>query len=259
MIIQLNFKKLSRKTISIFPLLIVGLFLVFASSCEKDDDNNPASDNPTNGKTSAIFNSNVTYGTMTDQDGNIYKTVTIGTQTWMAENLRTTTYNDGTAIPNVADEDEWGSLTTGAYCNYNNTNSVDIIATYGRLYNWYAVNTGKLAPTGWHVPTDAEWTELTDYLGETNFAGGKLKETGATHWYSPNEGATNETGFTALPGGGRGGRGDFDGIVSAGFWWSATESTDYYAWYRSMYNVTSNVLRSSYNQGFGFSVRCVRD
>ncbi len=142
-----------RQNISTLPLLIMVLFLVFASSCQKDD-NESSSSNST-----AVFNPDVIYGTMTDQDGNVYKTVTIGTQTWMAENLRTTTYNNGTTIPNITNVNEWASLITGAYCNYNNTTSTDTITTYGRLYNWYAVNTGKLAPDGWHVPTNEE-----DYL-----------------------------------------------------------------------------------------------
>ena len=241
-----------KQKFSIFPFLIMGVFLVFASSCDKDKDNDPAS----NG---TIFNPNINYGTVTDIDGNTYKTVTIGTQTWMAENLRTTTYNDGTAIVNVTDDDEWSALTTGAYCNYNNTTSTDTIATYGRLYNWHAVNTGKLAPKGWHVPSDAEWTELIDYLGGRSVAGGKLKETGTTHWYRPNDGATNETGFTALPGGSRGSGGAFGGIGGYGFWWSATEFNATYAWYRSMNFNTSNVGRNYGSKEVGFSVRCARD
>ena len=241
-----------KQKFSIFPFLIMGVFLVFASSCDKDKDNDPAS----NG---TIFNPNINYGTVTDIDGNTYKTVTIGSQTWMAENLRTTTYNDGTAIANVTDDDEWLALTTGAYCNYNNTTSTDTIATYGRLYNWYAVNTGKLCPTGWHVPSDAEWTELTDYLGGESVAGGKLKETGTTHWNSPNTGATNETGFTALPGGLRYGSRTFGHIGTNGYWWSATEYYAAFAWYRLMYYVISDVYRTSYNKEVGLSVRCVRD
>lgn len=233
----------------------MGVFLVFASSCEKDD-------NSTNGKTTAVFNPAVSYGTMTDQDGNVYKTVAIGTQTWMAENLRTTTYNDGTAIQNVTDNDSWAS-STGAYCNYNNTTVTDTIATYGRLYNWYAVNTGKLAPKGWHVPTDAEWTTLTTYLGGESVSGGKLKETGTTHWISPNTGATNETGFTALPGGFRRSNGTFSDIGGCGSWWSATE---YYeaalAWYREMFCTGRGFYRDRIKydyMGIGYSVRCVRD
>ena len=248
-----------RQTIPIFPLLIMGVFLVFTSSCEKNGDNNPASSNQTNGKTTAVFNADLTYGTMTDQDGNVYKTVTIGTQTWMAENLRTTIYNDGTAIPNVTDDDEWVGLTTGAYCNYKNTTSVDTIATYGRLYNWYAVNTGKLAPTGWHVPTDAEWTELTDYIGGTFVSGGILKEAGTTHWASPNTGSTNESGFTALPGGYRGYSGGFRSFGYGGRWWSATELGSNHAWRRYIDYYVIDVEGYYSDKWVGLSVRCVRD
>lgn len=237
----------------------MGLFLVIASSCAKEGDET-SSNNPTNGKTTALFNPKVTYGTMEDQDGNVYKTVTIGTKTWMAENLRTTKYNDGTAIPNVTGNDEWSNLTTGAYCNYNNTSNVESIASYGRLYNWASVNTGKLAPKGWHIPTDAEWTQLTDYLGGTNVAGGKLKETGATHWESTNMGATNESGFTALPGGLRNIYGIFTDIGKSGQWWSATESGASTAWNRNIVFYNSFVSSSvSSKNVVGNSVRCVKD
>src|SRR5574344_2201952 len=204
-----------------------------------------------------VFNPNITYGSITDIDGNTYKTVTIGTQTWMAENLKVTKYNDGIAIPNVTDNTAWRELTTGALCDYGNTPSNS--ATYGTLSNWRAVNTGKLCPTGWYVPSDAEWTELTDYLGGASVAGGKLKETGATHWNSPNTGATNETGFTALPGGYRLSSGSFLDIGSDGSWWSATEYDTDYAWSRSLGYGSSSVDRGSNNKELGFSVRCVRD
>lgn len=199
----------------------------------------------------------ITYGTMTDIDGNVYKTVTIGTQTWMAENLKVTRYNDGTAIPNVTDNTAWAGLSTGAYCWYNN--DISNKATYGALYNWYAVNTGKLAPAGWHVPTDAEWTTLTNYLGGGSVAGGKLKETGTTHWASPNEGATNETGFSALPVGNVNEAGTMCISGYNGFWWSATESGASDAWSRSMGYTYSYVDRYDFNKRDGFSVRCVRD
>ncbi len=212
---------------------------------------------PENSGGTIVFNPNITYGSMTDIDGNTYKTVTIGTQTWMAENLKVTKYNDGAAIPNVTDATAWSELTTGALCDYENTPSNS--ETYGKLYNWYAVNTGKLCPTGWHVPSDAEWTELTDYLGGTSVAGGKLKETGTTHWASPNTGATNETGFTALPGGYRDFSGAFDGIGVHGYWWSATEGSTSYAWSRFMLNDDSSVYRNYFSKEVGFSVRCVRD
>jgi len=250
---------IKRTNFRIYSLLIMGVSILFASSCKKVDDNEPSLNNPTNGKTTAVFNPNITYGTMTDQEGNVYKTVTIGTQTWMAENLRTTKYNDGTAIPNVTDYTKWGDITTDAYCNYNNTNNTDTIATYGRLYNWSAVSTGKLAPKGWHVPTDAEWIQLTDYLSGISVAGGKLKETGTSHWSSPNTGATNVSGFTALPGGLRAETGLFISLGSVCVWWAATEYSSYVSWGRVMYSSTSDVTRYGLSKWFGISARCVKD
>src|SRR5664280_1993486 len=178
-------------------------------------------------------------GTITDVDGNIYNTVTIGTQTWMAENLKTTKYNDGTAIPLVTDNSAWATLTTGAYSNYSDNPSNS--TTYGRLYNGYVVdnnaatkvasNGGKnVCPTSWHVPTDAEWITLTTYLGGGSVAGGKLKETGTTHWTTPNTGATNETGFTALPGGYRSTNGAYNNFEDYGYWWSSTEYSATITW-----------------------------
>lgn len=165
----------------------MGLFLVFAGSCKKDDDNELTG--------------------VVDAGGNVYTTVIIGNQEWFTENLRTTKYNNGTPIPNITSNSEWGNLTTGAYAWYDNDEATYKYAQ-GALYNWYAVETGNLCAAGWHVPTDAEWTTLTDYLGGASVAGGKLKATGTIEaetglWHDPNTGATNETGFTALPGGGR--------------------------------------------------------
>ena len=199
-----------------------------------------------------------TTGTVTDIDGNVYHTVIIGTQVWMVENLKTTKYRDGTSIPNVTDGTAWYNLTTGAYCDYANTPTNSAI--YGKLYNWYAATDAhNIAPTGWHVPTDAEWSTLTTYLGGESVAGGKLKEIGTTHWASPNTGATNETGFTALPGGYRYDGGTFDGIGDVGYWWSATEDDAASAWYRVVYYSSSDVGRDDYDKELGFSVRCVRD
>ena len=199
-----------------------------------------------------------TTGTVTDIDGNVYNTVTIGTQVWMVENLKTTKYRDGTSIPNVTDNISWSNLTTGAYCDYSNTPSNS--ATYGKLYNWYAAtNAHNIAPTGWHVPTDADWTTLTTYLGGEGVAGGKLKETGTTHWQSPNIGATNETGFTALPGGYRRYYGPFVSVGFFGYWWSATENYATFAWSRYMSYDDSDVYRDTDGKELGFSVRCVRD
>ncbi len=204
-----------------------------------------------------VFNPNITYGTMTDIDGNTYKTVTIGTQTWMAENLKVIKYNDGTAIPNVTDQTEWYFLTTEAYCNYENDSSK--VATYGRLYNWYAVNTGKLCPTGWHVPTDAEWEVLIEYLGGEEIAGGKLKETDTTHWQSPNEGATNESGFTALPGSFRNHDGSFAYIGKYGYWWSSTESDAGSTWGYGLSYESGGAYRTYHHKRGGLCVRCIKD
>ena len=203
-----------------------------------------------------IFNPNLTYGSVSDNDGNTYKTIPIGTQTWMAENLKTTKYNDGTAIPLVTDGTAWAALSTPGYCWYNN-DAATYKATYGALYNWYTVNTGKLCPTGWHVPTDAEWTTLTTSLGGESVAGGKLKETGITHWQSPNTGATNESGFTALPGGERYYSGTFDSFQSYSYWWTSTENNTGSAWYRWIYSSGSIIVRGYLNKIYGFSVRCI--
>ena len=207
--------------------------------------------------------------TVTDGDGNVYGTVTIGAQTWMASNLKATKYNDGTDITYVTDNSTWGGRTQGAYCWYNNDAST-YKATYGALYNWYAVdnnastkvasNGGKnICPVGWHVPTDAEWTTLTDYLGGFSVAGGKLKETGTTHWIS-NTAATNSSGFTALPGGNR----KYDGwgyvsLGTSGRWWSSTPDGTDSAFFRYMSNSGSDVQSSSGIRSFGDSVRCVKD
>ncbi|MBU1014205.1 MAG: hypothetical protein KKG99_14500 [Bacteroidetes bacterium] len=206
-----------------------------------------------------IFNPNITYGTVTDTVGNVYKTIIIGTQTWMAENLRTTRYKNNLSIPLVTDHITWSNKTNSAYCWFNN-DAATYKSTYGALYNWYTVNTGDLCPTGWHVPTDDEWTTLTTYLGGISVAGGKLKETGTSHWLSPNTGATNETGFSAVPGGYRGDTGlFFYSGREGGFWWSSTTSNTSAAWYRIMYFGGYNVGRNYDSKKDGASVRCIKD
>ena len=195
---------------------------------------------------------------VTDVDGNSYNSVKIGLQIWMVENLKTTKYNDGGSIPLVTDNTSWISLTTPGYCWYNN--DVDIYkADYGALYNWYTVNTGKLCPQGWHVSTDTEWTILTTYLGGQYLVGGKLKETGTVYWNSPNSGATNESGFTALPGGLRFYNGAFSNHGTYGNWWSATEGGATYAWSWNIYCCDAQVQRSTNENYFGFSVRCLKN
>ena len=206
-----------------------------------------------------IFNPELIYGTITDIDGNVYKTITIGRQTWMAENLKTTKYRNGDTIPNVTNGARWGELVTGAYCWYSN--DAANITNYGGLYNWYAIaDSRNIAPIGWHVPTDADWSTLTDYLGGTSIAGGKLIEAGTSHWYSPNNSATNSTGFTALPGGFRNYRdGAFSSVGTNGNWWGSTALDVPYAWYRYLFFNTPSIYRSIYYKQFGFSVRCVKD
>jgi uncharacterized protein (TIGR02145 family) len=196
---------------------------------------------------------------VSDIDGNIYKTVRIGSQIWMSENLKTTKFKDGiTSIPNVTESGTWAALSTSAYCWYNNEEAT-YKANYGALYNWYTVSTGNLCPTGWHVPTDAELTTLTTYLGGESVSGGKLKETGTTHWTTPNTGATNETGFTALPGGSRHYGGSFNTIGNYGLWWSSTEYPTSDAWFISMSYNNNYVSRTFNYRRSGYSVRCLKD
>jgi uncharacterized protein (TIGR02145 family) len=196
--------------------------------------------------------------TVCDYDGNPYYVVHIGTQLWMHENLKVIHYNNGGIIPNIAGDTEWEASTSGAYCWYNN-NKTTYGDTYGALYKWYTVSTGNLCPTGWHVPTDAEWTILTDYLGGESVAGGKLKETGTTHWTSPNEGATNESGFNALPGGVRLYSGMFNGLSGSSYWWSSTEANASSGYDRVVLYYTININRSSINKKSGCYVRCIKD
>jgi uncharacterized protein (TIGR02145 family) len=196
------------------------------------------------------FNPDLTYGAVSDIDGNEYKTIGIGSQTWMAENLKTTRLNDGSSIPLVTGNDSWFNLTTLAYCWYDNNVSKKVV--YGALYNWYAVNMGNLCPVGWHIPTDDEWRVLSDYLGGEAIAGGKLKETGTAHW-NPNAGATNASGFTAIPGGMRGNGGYFFDLgYNGGYWWSATENWCRFIDCRSTFISSLTDVNTT-----GFSVRCV--
>jgi len=204
------------------------------------------------------FNPNLTYGTVTDIDGNVYKTITIGTQTWMAENLRTTKYSNGDPITN--ETGNWTDLETGVYCWYSN-NETQYKAIYGALYNWFAVaDSRNIAPSGWHVASDAEWGTLIDYLGGTSLSGDKLKEIGLSHWLAPNTGATNSSGFTVLPGGYRSyGDGSFFSLGSYSFYWTNTAENAVYMWTYYLDNSNADVNRTSWAKNFGFSVRCVKD
>jgi len=225
-----------------YPLVAVGFVLVLASNKDKD------------------YNSN----SVTDVDGNIYTTVTIGTQVWLVENLKVTKYRNGDPIPNVTDNNSWNELTTDAYCNYDNDASN--VSVYGRLYNWYAVNDSReIAPRGWHVPSDEEWAILETYLGGNNVAGGKMKEPGTTHWISPNPVADNYCGFNGLPGGIRTSYeniiGEFAYIGQIGAFWSSTNRSESEAWMRFLTNydkVLSKGELPTYKI-YGYSVRCIKD
>ena len=198
-----------------------------------------------------------TLQTVTDIDGNVYHPVIIGTQVWMVENLKVTKYKDGTPIPLVTNNTAWSSLTTAGYSWYNN-DAPTYENIYGVLYNWYTVNTGKLCPTDWHVPTDSEWTILTTYLGSGSVAAGKLRESGTTHWLSPNSGATNESGFTALPGGNRSNDGSFYDIGRLGYWWSSSQPNASNAWFLILQY--DDIVGENYAiPKVGLSVRCLVD
>ncbi len=229
-------------------LLLVALMAVVFVDCNKDDDN----PQPTEIK---------------DFDGNVYTSVTIGTQTWMVENLKTTHYNDGTPIP-IVDYTHWESNTDGASCHLND-NAANT-TTFGLLYDFYAVNTGKLAPAGWHVPTDAEWQTLIDFVGGEAVAGGKLKEAGTTHWIFPNTGATDEFGFHGLPGFWRlhsaatlATSGENLNGRSAHFWTSTPHTVADFARHRSFFydtQVATGVEPGDIAYKYiGMSVRCIKD
>ena len=235
-------------------ILLLGIVLIY--SCSTSTDENSAEIN--------IDGPNVT-----DVDGNTYESVTNCGLTFTKTNLNVSKYSDGTSIPEVADPTQWANLTTGAWCYYNNTTVNG--TTYGKLYNWYAVvgiydaasatNPAlrkKLAPAGWHVPTDAEWTQLTDCLGGEAVAGGKMKST-STLWQSPNTAATKKSGLSGLPAGYRLIYGSFFNIGSFGGWWSSSEGSTGEAWGRSL-NYSSGFAFRSFNfKKGGFSVRCLRD
>lgn len=215
-----------------------------AHSCGADKVHNPA----------------LSYGSMTDQAGNVYKTIVIGTQEWMAENLKTTVYSNGETIPNVTNNSQWEKLTNGAWSYYLHDSLFE--CPYGKLYNWYAVSdTRNVCPIGWHVPTDEEWTTLENYLGGSAVWQGKLKSIGTTYWQVPNSGATNESGFSGLPGGFRIGSGNFSATKQIGSWWSATENNSYKksAWTRGLGYYVNQISRGFSDKEIGLSIRCIKN
>ena len=231
-----------RNYLPAFFIVSLGICLFLAGSCSSDDqDENPVQN------------------TVKDIDGNVYHTITIGTQTWMVENLTTSRYRNGDPIPQVTEGAQWISLTSGACCFYDNSSANGDV--YGMLYNWHAVNDPRnLAPEGWHVASREEWNTLISFLGGELVSGGKLKETGTAHWNSPNTGATDESGFKGLPGGGRSQDGVFNSIGQSGLWWTSTENSTTDARPRGLaYN--SELIFSSFwmSKKIGFSVRCIKN
>jgi uncharacterized protein (TIGR02145 family) len=214
-------------------------------------------------KISALENMLINNGSLTaiDIDGNQYNVVKIGSQVWTKENLNVSKYRNGDIIPQVTDPTQWINLTTGAWCYYNNDPANGTV--YGKIYNWYAVNDPRgLAPEGWHAPSDAEWTTLTTFLGGETVAGGKMKETGTTHWASPNTDATNSSGFKGTPGGFRDSDNNNGGFGSYSYgagWWSSSEYSGTRSWDRSLNNTSGNVFKSASSKTRGFPIRCIKD
>jgi len=200
---------------------------------------------------------------LVDIDGNKYKTVKIGKQTWMSENLRTTKFTDGTLIPVVADSTEWANLKTPAIAWYNN-DSIIYKAIHGVLYNWYVISkedngNRSICPEGWRVPTDDDWTELSEFYGGNAVSGGKLKEPGTKNWVEPNDEAWSNSVFLALPGGRRTHNGS---DLYAGYmvcFWTSTEYDDVFAWYRGLSFRSGNLGRSGANKRDGFYIRCIKE
>jgi uncharacterized protein (TIGR02145 family) len=227
----------------IVRLLLIITFLSLLINCKKDKEIETLS--------------------VVDIDSNIYNTVTIGTQTWMVENLKVTRFRNGDSIAINPVNIIWEPYETiPAYSDYfNDPNKSEI---YGRLYNWYAINDSRnIAPLGWHIPTDAEWTILTEYLGDIQQAGGKLKETGTIHWLRPNTGATDEYGFKALPAGhcqiNTDNELSFDNNEKLTFWWCYDQEDTFTAWSRSISYLEGGIFRTPFAKWNGFSVRCIKD
>ncbi len=243
------------KTIILSIILLA--FALFLQCCKPDEPDLP--NNPLNGRTTAVFNPDLEYGTTSDIEGNIYKTIQIGDQIWMAENLRTTKYKNGEGIATTFSNELWGTTDVGLYCNYNNTENLDSIATYGRLYNWYAVNNENgLAPEGWKVPSVSDWNTLIEYLGGDEIAGNAMKEKGLHHWdYDP--GSTNTSGFTAIPAGSRYLSEDFNWMSIYCYYWTSSEFNNNVAGFLYLYYGNTIVYKDSNFKNNGYSIRCIKE
>ena len=244
------------KKIKIILVLACFCVLYLVTSCGSEDDN------PANAAvSSATFNETLTYGTMNDNDGISYKTIEIGNQVWMAENLRSTQFRNGESIDEVTTNSEWVGLTAAAYSTYDNSTDLDAQATYGMLYNWFVVSDDReIAPEGWHVPTEQDWINLANAMGGVNSAAGALKEVGLAHWNAPNAGANNSSGFTALPAGRREYTdGSFINTGFNAFWWTSTAYNPDYSWYFQMNYDGANLIQANFHKQYGFSIRLIKD
>lgn len=236
---------------------IAVLLLVFIISCRKPEPILP--DNPLNGKTTAVFNSSKNYGSVTDFDGNTYKTIKIGDQVWMAENLRVTHYRNGDAIPNIKDTTQWANQTEGAWCNYNNTEDLTAIATYGRLYNWFVTqDTRNIAPGGWRVADIIDWQILIDGLGGDTIASRHLKENGILHWDGPND-ADNSSGFTALPTGERYYKLNNISTIAYSTFWTSSMYSEVSAPFLYLYTRDTYIYKGMNFKVNGYSIRCIKE
>lgn len=221
-----------NKLVNICTLLLTFLFII---SCEKNPNK----------------------GLPVDGDGNIYDTVVIGTQVWLKENLKTGKFQNGVPLKLVTDPNEWSKVSVPAYCYYGNTEGLK--NPYGAIYNWTAARLATLCPVGWRTPTIEEWEIMINYLGGESIAGGKLKEEGLVHWYSPNTGATNESGFSALPGGDRNRYGSFDFMGQTGSWWTSSPSYDNSSWMVSINKNYASIKKVNFPVVAGYSVRCLKN
>ena len=232
--------------------------IAYASSCKKNDAIilNSFSKEVVSGASGTTIRKK--YGKMTDIDGNVYKTIQIGKQIWMADNLRVTKYRNGNPIQQVENNQVWENLDFGAWSYYSNVSEVDL--TYGKLYNWFSVNDARgLAPKGWHIPTSIEVVRLVEFLGGDTEAGGLMKETGTTYWASPNEGATNSSGFSARPAGKREFNGDFINQNREAGFWTSTLNNSFSANIFYLGYDTKSIYLSPYYMTAGFSIRCIKD
>lgn len=234
---------MTKKSLMVIHLPVVSvLLLILATGCKKEKDD----------------------PVIKDGDGNVYSTITIGTQIWLTENLKTTKLTDGTVIPHIEDNTFWANTNSPDYCWYNN--EINNKNTYGALYNWHAVSTGKLCPSGWHVPSVSELNDLVDFLGGESVAGGKLKTTGTIEggdglWYQQNVDATNTTEFSAVPGGLRNNNGLFFDLGFGGVWWTSTQNPPDLAYYYFInnFNAEFSISITGTFKRAGFSVRCIKD